>query len=174
MFYTLLLQLRASWHKQKGKLERISQWHIQLHTGSFDSLLVWPTLPKYLKYFHSILKLGPGLFFWKVHFHVYSRFQLFSSYGHSVVNFLPLHRTSVNILAVLTCTQRNYIFIPGDTQQIFTRGGFARGPTPYPFIYHFSRERYLFRILSIDKWYPFLIPCLELCIPFHCCKCTVV
>ena len=22
-------------------------------------------------------------------------------------------------------------------------------------------------------WYPFHIPCLELCIPFNCCKCTV-
>ena len=48
-----------------------------------------------------------------------------------------------------------------------------RGPTPYPFIYHFSRKRYPFRIPSIDKWYPFHIPCLELCIPFNCCKCTV-
>ena len=40
-----------------------------------------------------------------------------------------------------------------------------RGPTPYPFIYHFSQKRYLFCTLSIDKWYPFHIPCLELCIP---------
>ena len=48
-----------------------------------------------------------------------------------------------------------------------------RGPTPYPFIYHFSRKRYPFRIPSIDKWYPFHIPCLELCIPFNCFKCTV-
>ena len=46
-------------------------------------------------------------------------------------------------------------------------------PTTYPFIYHFSRKRYPFRIPSIDKWYSFLIPCLELCIPFNCCKCTV-
>ena len=43
-------------------------------------------------------------------------------------------------------------------------------PTPYPFIYHFSRKRYPLRIPSIDKWCPFHIPCLELCIPF---KCTV-
>ena len=41
----------------------------------------------------------------------------------------------------------------------------SRGPTPYPFIYHFSRKRYSFRISSFDKWYPFHIPCLELCIP---------
>ena len=48
-----------------------------------------------------------------------------------------------------------------------------RGPTPYPFIYHFSRKRCPFRIPSIDKWYPFHIPCLELCIRFNCCKCAV-
>ena len=47
-------------------------------------------------------------------------------------------------------------------------------PTPYPFIYHFSRKRYPFHIPSIsDKCCPFHIPCLELCIPFDCCKCTV-
>ena len=44
-------------------------------------------------------------------------------------------------------------------------------PTPYPFINHFSRKRYPFHIPSIsDKWCPFQIPCLELCIPFDCCK----
>ena len=38
---------------------------------------------------------------------------------------------------------------------------------PFPFMYHFSRKRYPFRIpSSIDKWYPFHIPCLELSIPF--------
>ena len=42
---------------------------------------------------------------------------------------------------------------------------------PLPFIYHFSRKRYPFHIPSIsDKWCPFHIPCLELCIPFDCCK----
>ena len=41
---------------------------------------------------------------------------------------------------------------------------------PYPFIYHISRKRYPFHIPSIsDEWCPF-IPCLELCIPFDCCK----
>ena len=38
---------------------------------------------------------------------------------------------------------------------------------------NFSRKRYPFRISSIDKWYLFHIPCLELCIPFNCRKCTV-
>ena len=49
-----------------------------------------------------------------------------------------------------------------------------RGPTPYPFIYHFSQKRYPFRIPSIEKWYPFQIPCLELCNPFNCCKLACV
>ena len=49
-----------------------------------------------------------------------------------------------------------------------------RGSTSYLFIYHFSRKSYPFCIPSIDKWYPFHIniPCLELCTPFNCCKCT--
>ena len=47
------------------------------------------------------------------------------------------------------------------------------GPTPYPFLYHFSRKRYPFSTPSIDKWYSFHTPCLKLCIPFNCCKFTV-
>ena len=49
-----------------------------------------------------------------------------------------------------------------------------RGPTPYPFIYHFSQKRYPFHIPSIDKWCPFHIPCLQLYISFNCCKCIVI
>ena len=37
----------------------------------------------------------------------------------------------------------------------------------------FLQKRFPFRILSIDKWYPFHMSCLELCIPFDCRKCTV-
>ena len=48
-----------------------------------------------------------------------------------------------------------------------------RGPTPYPFLYHFSRKRFPFRMPSIDKWHPFHITSLELCIPFNFCNCTV-
>ena len=46
-------------------------------------------------------------------------------------------------------------------------------PTPYPFIYHFPRKRYPFRIPSFsDKWCHFHIPCLEFCIPSVCvCVC---
>ena len=44
-------------------------------------------------------------------------------------------------------------------------------------IYHFWKKRHSFRVPSIDKWYPFLIlslePCIDPCIPFNCCKCTV-
>ena len=46
-----------------------------------------------------------------------------------------------------------------------------RGSTPSsPFMYHFLRKRDPF---PVDKWYPFHIPCLELCILFNYCKCTV-
>ena len=38
----------------------------------------------------------------------------------------------------------------------------------------FSRKRYPVRIPSIEKWYPFHLPCLKLCISFNCCKCTVI
>ena len=31
-----------------------------------------------------------------------------------------------------------------------------------------------YTVPSTDKWYPFQIPSLELCITFSCCKCTVV
>ena len=41
------------------------------------------------------------------------------------------------------------------TQQIFVRGGSSRGSTSYPFIYHFSRKRYPFRIPSLTNGAPF-------------------
>ena len=37
-------------------------------------------------------------------------------------------------------------------------------------IRRFSQKRYPFCIPSIDKWYPFHIPCLEFCILCNCCK----
>ena len=47
-------------------------------------------------------------------------------------------------------------------------------PTPYiSFIYHFWQISYPFRITSIDKWFPFRMPGLELCLPLNCCKCIV-
>ena len=55
--------------------------------------------------------------------------------------------------------------------KILYREAPPQSPTPYRFIYHFSR--YPFCIPSIDKWYPFYIRCLELYNPFNCCKCTV-
>ena len=42
------------------------------------------------------------------------------------------------------------------------------------FIYRFCQKRYPFRIpFVINKWYPFHVACLELCIPFNYCYCTV-
>ena len=37
----------------------------------------------------------------------------------------------------------------------------------------YSTTKVPLRIPSIDKWCPFHIPCVELCIPFDCCKFTV-
>ena len=42
----------------------------------------------------------------------------------------------------------------------------SQSSTPFPFMYHFSRKSYPFRIPSSDKWYHFHIPCLELSTPF--------
>ena len=56
------------------------------------------------------------------------------------------------------------------------REGLNRGPTPYPFIYHFWQKRCPFYTPSSEKWtYPFHVPCLEhSCMPFNCCKCTIL
>ena len=48
-----------------------------------------------------------------------------------------------------------------------------RGPAPYPFIYHIWQRKHCSHVPSIDKWYTFRIPSLELCIPCNCCKCIV-
>ena len=48
------------------------------------------------------------------------------------------------------------------TKEMLIRGGSAPRSNPLSFIYHFSQKRYPLRIPSIDKWYPFHIPCLEL------------
>ena len=42
------------------------------------------------------------------------------------------------------------------------------------FAYFFFTKKVPFCVPSIDKYYSFHIPCLELCIPFYCCKCTVI
>ena len=47
---------------------------------------------------------------------------------------------------------------------------------PVPFYIFLLREKVPlpYPVPSIDKWYPFQIPSLELCITFSCCKCTVL
>ena len=42
-----------------------------------------------------------------------------------------------------------------------------RGPTCYPFCILFFTKKVPFCVPSIDKYYSFHIPCLELCIPFY-------
>ena len=44
---------------------------------------------------------------------------------------------------------------------------------PLFYINHFWQKRYSFLKPSFDKWNSFHIPCLELCISFNCCKCTL-
>ena len=63
--------------------------------------------------------------------------------------------------------------IPGGTQQIFIRGGSAPRSNPLLIYIPFSRKRYSFVYLLLTNGTPFTYPCLELCIPFNCCKCTV-
>ena len=50
-------------------------------------------------------------------------------------------------------------------------------PLSYNSVHHFWWKRYPFLTPFIDKWYPFHIPSLELCIPFKCAvnhsPCTV-
>ena len=61
----------------------------------------------------------------------------------------------------------------GVLKKFLYREASSRGPTTYPFIFHFLLKRYPFRRPSIDKWYPFHMPSLELFIPLNCCKPTV-
>ena len=50
----------------------------------------------------------------------------------------------------------------GVLKKVLYREASSRGPTTYPFIFQFRLKRYPFRRPSIDKWYPFHIPFLEL------------
>ena len=61
----------------------------------------------------------------------------------------------------------------GYSTNFYTGRLHPEGPTPYPFICHFSRKRYPFCIPYFEESYPFLIPSLDLCIPLNCCKCAV-
>ena len=63
---------------------------------------------------------------------------------------------------------RKHLLTPGGggggTQQTFLRGSSATRSNPLPFyIPFFAKKVPPVRIPFIDKWYPFHIPCLELC-----------
>ena len=59
----------------------------------------------------------------------------------------------------------------GVLNKVLYRKAPPQGPAPHFFIQHFCQKRYPFRIPSIDKCYPLsVIPSLELCISFNCCK----
>ena len=61
-----------------------------------------------------------------------------------------------------------------DSPQVRGRGGYARNFYTGRLYIPFPTKKVPLQIPSIDKWYPFHIPCLELFILFNCCKCTVV
>ena len=90
----------------------------------------------------------------------------FDSYGALMIN----RGNRILILFHSYCCSKNTLSPGGGVlNKCLYREALPRGPTPYPFIYHFFTKKYPFRIPSIDKWYPFHMPCLELCIPFSCC-----
>ena len=81
-----------------------------------------------------------------------------------VLTFVKSVVSTTSFMNTYTIDGLKLVLSPGGAQQMFIRGGSVP---------EFSWKRYPFRILSIDKSYLFHIPCLELCIPFNCCKCTV-
>jgi len=57
------------------------------------------------------------------------------------------------------------VTVPSWSGGVLNKGIFGdappRGPTPYPFIYHFWQKRNLFHMTSIEKWYPFILTSAE-------------
>ena len=87
--------------------------------------------------------------------------------SHVLTVFLTFVKSMVSttsFMNIYTIDGLKLVLSPGGAQQMFIRGGSVPD---------FSRKRYPFRILSIDKSFLFHIPCLKLCIPFNCCKYTV-
>ena len=80
---------------------------------------------------------------------------------------LPRRNGQVSSLAMLhVYLLENVNLLSGRYAMKFYTGRLLlRGPTPYPFIYHFWQKRDPFCIPSVKKWYSFNIPSLELCIP---------
>ena len=93
----------------------------------------------------------------------------FSSRTH--VKITRPWKSTLRVLKMAATVYERNSCARGGTQQIFIRGGSAPRLNPFsPFMYHFLRKGDPF---PVDKWYPFHIPCLELCILFNYCKCTV-
>ena len=61
----------------------------------------------------------------------------------------------------------------GGTQQMFIRGGSAPRSNPLLFYIQFFKKKSTPFVYLLDIWYSFHIPCIELCIAFTFCKCTV-
>ena len=67
-------------------------------------------------------------------------------------------------------------FLPGGgTQQKFVTGRLRPEVQPRTFLYTIFHEKvtaFVYLLLTNGTLSHTFIPCLELCIPFHCCKCT--
>ena len=89
-------------------------------------------------------------------------------YEHQVMKIFKIHNRAI-VVAIVTVT-----FPPRGPQQIKCNTVLLGHTTNFhtgrlgPFLQ--ARTDKIFT----QKWYPFHIPCLELCTPFTCCKCTVL
>ena len=61
----------------------------------------------------------------------------------------------------------------GGTQQMFIPGGSAPRSNLLLFYIQFFKKKSTPFVYLLDNWYSFHIPCIELCITFTFCKCTV-
>ena len=107
----------------------------------------------------------------KFHHTLWSCYFSFHLYMLLLSNSYPTCVTSVKVNGIGSHALGRLSFGAGGGVGGGAEGTQQRSSAP-PFIYHFSRKRYPFRIPSTDKWYSFHIPCLELCIPLNYRKCT--
>ena len=89
---------------------------------------------------------------------------------HSVKTTVIHHRDTTSSISPLHLRKQYYKTVQdcslGGTPQMFIPEGSDPRSSPLSFCIPFLTEkgRYPFRIPSVDKWYPFYIPCLKLCI----------
>ena len=131
---------------------------------------LWPHLHSKKVHSEDFLVGLPMFLIWIFIWSTEEEVMLFSLVYYCICNF-PCHCCKSSVLCHCFKAMSLVWILPS---KFLYREAQPWGPTPYPLIYCFSRKRYPFCILSIEKWCPFHIPCLELFIPFNCCKCTVI